>query len=335
MRLAPVFTIFFSLLANISLAEESYPRKKSIFWSPFASFLLPGFDQWWEGRYGQAGAFSGTAIVGSMITSSALSSINEDDAELGEDESPLTAEDTRFRRAQLGNQIAQVAGGFSAYEAFRSALPSHQAGGGFGFLPPASDLRNTGEVLWAPFQFSYLARPTTFIPLGILAGLAYLQVTQTSDDDLFNEDLQRSAFTSEDAFYAGAISFNAGTHEEAMFRGWLLPVLYEKTDDFFWANVSNAALFAVAHLNTVSVPTAQLAMGYYWGYLTEKNNWDIGEATFIHTWWDVIILSMLYHFEPLDEEKKKENNTAIFRNGQIIRPPAPRAVWLPPLTFTF
>jgi hypothetical protein len=82
-------------------------------------------------------------------------------------------------------------------------------------------------------------------------------------------------------------SYQAGTGEEALFRGWMYPVLYENTQSHLVANATQGVIFGVAH-----GPTAyfQTAAGFYFGWLTVRNNYDLGESVFDHAWWDFWII---------------------------------------------
>ena len=96
----------------------------------------------------------------------------------------------------------------------------------------------------------------------------------------------------------------------------------EYWDSDFWSNAAQSLLFAAAHLNTNPQPIAQLLLGYHLGYVTQKNNWTLGESIFIHTWWDVIAFSTIYHYKQAEPE-----NEAVQRLKPVL--------WLPPLQFAF
>ncbi len=59
-----------------------------------------------------------------------------------------------------------------------------------------------------------------------------------------SDGMSMQNFQGSDAFYSGAYSYNAGVGEEAMFRGWLMPVFHQKFDSPFWANATTSVLFA-------------------------------------------------------------------------------------------
>lgn len=50
--------------------------------------------------------------------------------------------------------------------------------------------------------------------------------------------------------------------------------------------------FAAAHLGPQNrTPYPQFLGGMYFGWVTQRNNWSLKEAIFIHFWWDVIAIS--------------------------------------------
>ena len=129
----------------------------------------------------------------------------------------------------MGNQIYGVAGSFSAYASFQSSVKYRKETlGEYKFIKKQETV---DELLMAPFDFSFLKRKTTYIPLSIIAGLVVL------GDGISSGNLSFS-----DGLYSSAYSFNAGTHEEAMFRGWMMPALHQKFNSPFWGNISQSSL---------------------------------------------------------------------------------------------
>ena len=170
------------------------------------------------------------------------------------------------------------------------------------------------ELLQAPLKFSYLKKSSTYIPLSVIASLfLYSLITEPTDDI----GLKKDPLTSSDLFFASAISLNAGTNEEALFRGWMMPVLMEWTASPFWSNTLTALLFGAAHLGSVDTPWAQVLLGWHMGNVTIENGWTLSEAIFIHTWWDVLALLNVY----THKLKNKEAITEV--------------LWLPTLKWHF
>ncbi len=297
------------------IRERDRPRDYVL--SPLVSFLFPGFDQWYEGQYTYAAAYTGTAVASLVyadLHKDALRRQSDRNAELRRqnlpEETAITSEDTGVRKYTLGALLYQGAGGMSAYHSFRSAVPTHQLAGNFRFLKAQE---TPGEVLLAPFRFDFLTRATTLVPLGIAAGLHLMTVSSEI------EGIKRDSLSSADVFFAGAYSYNAGVHEEAVFRGWIMPVMMHWLGSEFWSNTATAGLFALAHMNNVEVPLPQLVLGWYMGYVTQQNQWSIAEAVFIHAWWDVF--AFLTEFQITRLENRVDAKMPV--------------LWLPPLALHF
>jgi membrane protease YdiL (CAAX protease family) len=181
------------------------------------------------------------------------------------------------------------------------------------------------DILLAPFDMRYMLKATTFVPVGLAVVLASLQQSAFDSAKKDGEkEYDRSKVTKDDAFYAGAFSFNAGTHEEAVFRGWIMPEFRELTGSDLWSNLIQSTFFALAHLGDNQLPLPQFGLGYYLGHLTQQNNWSFKESVFIHTWWDIIIFSSMYRYE----KRPKSAKTSATR---LIAP----VLWLPPLQLVF
>ncbi len=304
-------------------SEPDKPRSDVV--CPLVSFVLPGACQWWQGQPVAGMAYTGLAVASyayarNISRANDLEEKQKEDKkrreENGEDqpEFGFNQKDPALRKTNLALQVAQWSGGMSLYHGFRTAVRSRQPGGQYEFL---THEETPFELMAAPFNFTYLARTSTIVPLAIGSVLALVQYHSPVPDAL-----DRDKFTGEDGFYAGAYSYNAGTHEEAVFRGWLMPVLREWWGTDFWANTAQAGIFAAAHLNTVQVPIAQGLLGWHLGYVTQKNGWQLGESIFIHTWWDVLAFATLFHYKQTEPDPAK---------AAKINP----VLWLPPFQYTF
>jgi membrane protease YdiL (CAAX protease family) len=295
-----VFFIFIFIFSNVLFAQEqSYspapeattkasvwdfslkrknPEEKGVFWGPFFNLLLPGVNQWWEDQWPQAFLYSGLGVVG--VTLMNTSGITQEEIDKIEEDGFSDSENDNFRQLQYGAQIYSAAASYSAYASFQSSVKYRKEKlGEYKFIHKQETV---DEILLAPFEFSFLKRKTTWIPMAIIGGLVAL-----------SDGMSMGNFQGADAFYSAGYSYNAGTHEEAMFRGWLMPMFHQNFDSPFWANATTSVLFAAAHgFNPAPLP--QLAMGYYLGWLTQKNKYSIKEAVFIHVWWDVVAIAATY-----------------------------------------
>ena len=288
--------------SSVFAVDNEPTRPRSDIFIPLVSFFLPGFDQWWEGQYTAAALYTGAALSGYLYQSATVAANDlvyarevrkQQQAKNGSDQSNNDAgfdqKDVAERKYTLGGLVAQGAGGMSAYHSFRTAVRTRQAHGEYGFLTKEE---SPLDIFAAPLHFQYLARPTTWIPLTIALALAGLQVRGEPP-----VGMQHDTLSSADWFFASAFSYNAGTHEEALFRGWIMPVMRDSWGSDFWSNAGQSVLFALAHLGTTSVPLPQLLLGYHLGYVTQRNAWTLGEGVFIHTWWDVLAFASTYSYK--------------------------------------
>jgi membrane protease YdiL (CAAX protease family) len=282
---------------NLSLINQP-TRPRAFFGPQLLSFVLPGFDQWYEGQVASGLFYSGVAVGGIFLTTGA-----SDTSEEGAQSGSVDARDNRVRQRALGMQTYQAMGGMSAYASFRSAVRSQQANGKFLFLKHEE---TSADIFAAPFRFSFLTKSSTLIPVGVLFAIAAYTVIEDRKVT-HTGDRKRYGYNASDFFYASAFSYNAGTHEEAVFRGWLMPMTQHYFDNEFWSNTLTATLFAAAHLNSTKIPAPQFLLGWYLGYLTQKNEWQISEGVFIHTWWDVIAINMGYLLQTKKEARESNS----------------------------
>ncbi len=303
-------------------------RVRSDFWMPLTNLFLPGLDQWWEGQY-RYGAIYSSVWAGGSYYSTLVSERNDlsgqierrreavrnsdEDGETEESAYAIDARDVTVRKYMLGQLLSQGAGGFSVWHSFRSAVRSRQSHGQYGFL---SEEETPLDLLAAPLRFDYLTRSTTYIPLAVGAGLAALILNSDPQDGY-----EKAAFRSSDAFFATAFSWNAGTHEEAFFRGYLMPVMTEYWGSPFLANLLQSSVFALAHISSNPRPLPQFFLGLHMGSVSQRRGWTLSEAVFIHTWWDIIAFGVAYHYKRTEPEG--------------LASAALPVLWLPPFSIIF
>lgn len=276
---------------------------------PIASYLLPGFDQWWEGQYVPALGYSATAGVGLGLVLSSASRINGSLSR-----SSLTSRSPEVRQFLLGNILYAGAGGLSAHHSFRSSVYSTrptEAGGSdpYAFL---THEESPGDILVSPFRFDYLARVTTLAPLALAVTLTAYWVR--------HESIGWSGLTVADTFYAGSFSFLAGTNEEAAFRGWIMPVVHRTANYNPWiSNGVSSGIFAAAHYDPSSknIPWPQFLIGVYLGWLSQYREWTLSEGIFVHTWWDVIAFAASYAFRESSSSAATTQPTLYFPPVQL------------------
>lgn len=255
-----------------AVATPSGARWGSEFVIPFGSMVLvPGLGQYIDGAFLAGAAYTGAAVAGLKVASAVAS------GEVFYDDGL-----PRAGRGQLSFEAIHVhvtARFLSSWDAFHRAVPALQQEGKYEFLTTRESL---GDLMTAPFDPEFLGRKTTWVSLaytGLVAGL----VVAGRDPGFEYEPFRPS-----DAAFAGALSYNAAMGEEAVFRGWLLPMLHQKTGRRFWlANALQAGIFAAGHDDAGAFVAAIAAIALYDGWVTRRNDWSIRESTFHHFWYDV------------------------------------------------
>lgn len=238
--------------------------------TPFGSVVVPGLGQYVHGAGWTGLAYTGTAVTGGLLSG------------IGNPDAGLLPRDGEDQIAFEGAHVAFTAGALSAWDAFHRAVPSHQRAGRYTFL---GERESIGALVTAPFDPDFLGRWTTWVELaftGLVAGWVL------ADEE---PDLDYAPFRARDAAFITSLSMNAAVGEEALFRGWLLPVLHQKLGQRFWpANLVQATLFGLGHLPQADRFALIIGAGAaYSGWLTRRNGWSIREATFQHFWYDLIV----------------------------------------------
>ena len=107
-----------------------------------------------------------------------------------------------------------------------------------------------------------------------------------------------------------------------------MPLFHEQGLSPGLSNLSQGAIFALAHLGSTPIPLPQFFLGLHLGNVTLKNNWGITESVFIHVWWDVFAFLSSYQIE-----KNKGITQTISGDNDRVRQAA--TLWLPPLQLYF
>jgi len=273
-----------ALLVTLVLVQDSAaisgrpPRPGSDFWLPFASVFVPGTGQYAAGSPLVGAAFTGAAGVGYVLyftgdTAASLTDLPRKPA---------------GQQAIAGLEIATASGALSAYDAFHHALPRLQREGKYTFVTAHE---SPGRLLLAPFDPHMLRRWTTWIDLmhtGIVTALLVLSETQPGK--------QYVPFRLHDGTFTATIAYGAGTGEEALFRGWLYPLLYQKMGRRTWlANGIQATIFGSLHVPQAGAFAADIgAWALYEGWLTQRNGWNVRESVFHHFWYDTVVLTATF-----------------------------------------
>ena len=268
---------------------------------PLTSFILPGLDQWIEGQYGNARFYTSTSLISGLIASY-LTNKDKD----AQDALTIIPAAPNNQLKFLAYKTSELVSELSLYQSFHTAVGTRKPYGEYNFLKSPESIK---KITSAPFKFSFLKRPSTYVPLGIVGVLASLLLKNPTAPSLHS------------SIFSLGISYNAGVGEEALFRGWMMPVIREYTTFDNISNITTSAIFAAAHISEHQQNVLpQFLLGYYFGYITQKNDWQISEAIFIHSWWDVIVFLSSYM-----------TNEALEQNNQVSLPD----IHFPPLTVYF
>lgn len=237
---------------------------------PFGSLVLPGL-----GQYIRGAGWAGAGYTGAWIAGGVVSGVGN----LQADVLPRDADD------QLAFEAAHVAftsGALSAWDAFHRVVPAHQRAGRYTFL---EERESIGELVTAPFDPAFLGRWTTWVDLALAGAVAGVVMADREPD------LRYPPYRLRDAAFITGLSMNAAVGEEALFRGWLLPVLHQKLGRRFWpANLVQATLFGLGHVPQADRFALLIGAGAaYSGWVTRRNGWSIREAVFQHFWYDLIV----------------------------------------------
>jgi CAAX prenyl protease-like protein len=262
------------LAAQRSVAADDTsrpPRRGAELGIPLASVLIPGLGQYVEGSWVAGAGFTGAAAGGYALAFTG-------DAESGD--LPRTG---AGQRTFVGAGLVMAAGELSAYDSFHRSLPSLQRAGRYDFVTahdPAASL------LLAPFDVSLLKRWTTWIDLAVTgATTAALVLTEIEPGARY------LPFRTGDGAFVASFSYNAAVGEEALFRGWLYPMLYQNLGRRAWlANGLQASAFGALHAPQAGSYALVIAgSAFYEGWVTRRNGWSIRESVFHHFWYDVAV----------------------------------------------
>lgn len=169
---------------------------RNFYWRPIVSLFLPGFDQYLQGHTG-SGALYTTAWLGANLWYADRADKLKDrqdamnwDSWSEMQQGDYTNHEELPRQTALASQYITAVGALSAWHSFRMGVETQRASGRFEFL---KEEETPMDLLTAPFQFSFLQRKTTWIPLVVAAGFGALVPNALTDD------YERNPYTGSDA----------------------------------------------------------------------------------------------------------------------------------------
>ena len=281
-------TLTLTLLCETASAQDSTqtvakdsvraPRGSQLL-IPLGSYIVPGLGQYVHRAPTTGLAY--TAVAAGGIRTGIVAGKLPD--------SLLIPRDAERQRGLMGWQVAMSAMQLSSWDAFHRAVPALQREGKYTFLPPRRE--SVGSLMSAPFDPRFLKRWTTWVDLGQTALLTGVVLAGRESDE------PHFPLRGQDVGVGMWLSGNAAVSEEAFFRGYLLPMMYQNFGKRFWlANTAQATLFAAAHGNVGGAPL-YIASGLWEGWIVRRNDWSLRESVFHHFWYDVAVVTAALYAE--------------------------------------
>lgn len=252
-----------------------------------ASLILPGLGQAANGDWVEGGVHLGVALV--LVNQYDLL-LNRDDyikpGDRTDNDRNIRTNRTTFEAEFYGTALTDL----SFYSAFGAYRDARKQIGNRGYATPAPQ-ESLAEAAYAPFQWEYLSRPTTWVPV-----LIALYGAVTPPDAQSYVYKPEGGLTRDEMGAGFAAQFEmVAVGEEAFFRGVLNNGLSDSLGET-WGLAGSSALFGLAHAGVGSQASGLEAgvFGLYLGWLQQRNDYDIREGVAIHFWWDFLTgLAML------------------------------------------
>jgi hypothetical protein len=251
-----------------------------------ASLFVPGAGQALNGDYTDAAAHFGTfavSVYGVIHYRRARGYLDPDQRyDEGNNREFITA---ATLRQDYALRLATDTALYSGYAAYRDA----RARDNHGYRRPAPT-ETLGDLAVAPFQWRYLSRPTTYIPLALQAIAAFGHrhgYATYRDDGVSADDLHLFNVTANEMTAVG---------EEALFRGFVNNEFCDRYGDTKGL-VFSSLVFGLSHNgqgNTASALEATGA-GLYLGWLHQRNDFQAAEGAALHYWLNVIAGAAAIH----------------------------------------
>ena len=220
----------------------------------------------------------------------------------------------------MGAELYVAAGFLSGYESFHRSLPALRQRGMYAFMPRDESV---ASLMTAPFDLRFLGRWTTWVDLvhtGVIIGLFVAKET--------GPGRQYVPYRARDAVFGTSMSYGAGVGEEAAFRGWIYPALYQATSqNFLVSNAIQASLFGAMHQQSAGAFAIEIgAWAFYEGWLTRRNGWSVRESIFHHFWYDVAAFAA----DLLTDDRPQCEGCVVVRPPLVLTFP-PISFRIPPL----
>jgi len=247
-----------------------------------ASLLIPGLGQVANGDDLEGGVHLGLYLVAARQYTIL---IDQPDyiapADRIDDRRNITINRTSFEADLYGTALTDL----SFYSAFGAYRDARLAMDNRGYATPAPH-ESLAEAAYAPFQWEYLSRLTTWVPL-----LFVLYGAVTPPDSSSYVYTSYRGLTRDELGTGFALQYEmVAVGEEGFFRG----VLNNGFSNAFgetWGLITSTTAFGLAHMGqgTQASGLQAGAFGLYLGWLQQRNDYDIRQGVAIHFWWDFLV----------------------------------------------
>ncbi len=270
-----------------------------------ASLIVPGLGQAANGDWAEGGAHFGVALV---LLNQYEVLLNHDDyikpGDRTDVDRNIRTNRTTFDAELYGTALTDL----SFYSAFGAYRDARQQIGNRGYATPAPQ-ESLAQAAYAPFQWEYLSRPTTWVP--VLIALYGAVTPPDANSYVYKPE---GPLTRDEMGAGFAAQFEmVAVGEEAFFRGVLNNGLSDSLGET-WGLAGSSAAFGLAHAGVGAQASGLEAgvFGLYLGWLQQRNDYDIREGIAIHFWWDFLTgLAML-------QERKGQIGTRPVRLAQVV-----------------
>ena len=300
--LAACAGIALALAVGVLWAPEAQAQQPEL--RAAASLIIPGLGQAANGDWAEGGVHLGVALV--LVNQYDLLLKRDDYIKPGDrtdNDRNIRTNRTTFESEAYGTALTDLSF-YSAYGAYRDA---RQQIGNRGYATPAPQ-ESLAEAAYAPFQWEYLSRPTTWVP--VLVAL-YGAVTPPGAQSYVYAP--QGGLTRDEMAAGFAAQYEmVAVGEEAFFRGVLNNGLSSSLGET-WGLVSSSAVFGIAHAGVGAQASGLEAgvFGLYLGWLHQRNDYDMREGIAIHFWWDFLTgIAML-------QQRKGQVGDRPVRLGQV------------------
>ncbi|MEY8211422.1 MAG: CPBP family intramembrane glutamic endopeptidase [Gammaproteobacteria bacterium] len=269
-----VAILYFFCISSASSSEDTDWFKNPNM-AAFSSLIVPGSVQLHDERYQMGSAFLGTAIGAQLLLEDYMDADDfiEDDDRFDDDLKENYINLSTFKADVIAN-IKLNNALLSSYDAYKSR--KHD-----GAISPKDHISD----LWsAPFEWNFISRPTTYVPMLVIA----IYASQRDNNYAF---IKSSDVSGSDLHISNALKAEVtAVGEEAFFRGY---VNTEMSDNYGenYGLLGSSLIFGATHTGEGDQANFLEAssIGGYLGWLHQRNDYRLGESVAVHYWINFIL----------------------------------------------